>query len=414
MNPLGITPEITAEAKRLTAGLTNDMLRAWALFAEVTRRGRGAGDGGHRTADEALQASADPQARFLCQEYATLYVALARAVGLDAWLVHIERCADGSVGYHDCAALFVEGRGVLVDPTWRAFGIRREAFAVLDDVQAISHQAMQPSGGTPDLQRLWMGLKLNPEDRWTRLQFVRGMAKAGESETAAAELQKVRAAGTESWDIHEATAALEMARGRWQSALVELQRALALNPGSVVVHGALVTVYSHLGDHAKATEHKERVLALDRGELSQDSRRRLTLENAVMKASARASSGDPAVLAELQKQAKGGDLAAQMALAQACAEAQPPRPAEAVRWLLLAAAQNDAQAQYNLGYYYANGEGVALNKVEAYKWLLLAAAQGDEKAKDSASLLELELTEAQIAEGSRWATNFKPLERTQP
>ena len=381
VDPLAITPEITAEAKRLTIGLTNDLLRAWALFAEVTRRGRGSGDGGHRTADEALKASADPQARFLCQEYAKLYVALAREVGLDAWLVHIERCADGSVGYHDCAALFVEGRGVLVDPTWRAFGIRHEAFAVLDDVQAISHQAMQPDDGAPDLQRLWMGLKLNPEDRWTRLHFVRGMAKAGECETAAAELQKVRAVGPESWDVHQAAAALEMARGRWQAALLELQRALGLNPDSVVVHGDLVTVYSHLGDLAKGAEHKERVLALDRGELSQDNRRQLALNIAIMKASARASSGDPVALTELQKQAKGGDLAAQMALAKACAEAQPPRPAEAVRWLLLAAGQNHAAAQHALACHYFKGEGVAKDEVEALKWLRKAADQNHAEAQ---------------------------------
>jgi len=166
VDPLGITPEINAEAKRLTIGLTNDLLRAWALFAEVTGRGRGAGDGGHRTADEALQASADPQARFKCQEYAKLYVALARAVGLDAWLVHIERCADGTIGYHDCAALFVEGRGVLVDPTWRVFGIRHEAFAVLDDVQAISHQAMQPGDGGPSVPKVGMFTKRRQHSRW--------------------------------------------------------------------------------------------------------------------------------------------------------------------------------------------------------------------------------------------------------
>jgi TPR repeat protein len=374
VNPLEITPEITAEAKRLTIGLTNDSLRAWALFAEVTRRGRGAGEGRRRTADEALQDSADPQTGFSCQDYAKLYVALARALGLDAWLVHIERCADGTIGYHDCAALFLEGRGVLVDPTWRAFGIRHEAFTVLDDAQAISHQAMQPGDGAPDLQRLRMGLKLNPEDRWTRLHFVRGMAEAGECETAAAELQQVRADGTESWDTHQAAAALEMARGRWQAALEELQLAVALNPDNAGIHSGLVKVYNHLGDSAKSSEHKERVLALDRGELSQDSRRQLALEIGFMKASARANSDEPAVQAELQKQAKGGDVAAIMALAQACAEAQPPRSKDSVRWLLLAAAQNHAQAQYNLGIHYFAGEGVAKRDVvKAVEWLSKAA-----------------------------------------
>jgi TPR repeat protein len=391
VDPLGITPEITAEAKRLTVGLTNDMLRAWALFAEVTRRGRGAGEGGRRTADEALQDSADPQAGFSCQEYAKLYVALARALGLEAWLVHIERCADGSVGYHDCAALFLEGRGVLIDPTWRAFGIRHEAFTVLDDVQAISHQAMQPGDGAPDLQHLRMGLKLNPEDRWTRLHFVLGMAEAGECETAAAELQQVRAAGTESWDIHQAAAALEMARGRWQAALVELQRAVAINPDNAGIHSGLVKVYNHLGDLAKSSEHKERVLALDRGVLSQDSRRQLALEIGFMKASARANSDDPAVQAELQKQAKGGDVAAMMALAQACAEAQPPRSKDSVSWLLLAAKQNHAQAQYNLGIHYLTGVGVAKkDEVKAVEWLSKAAEQNHAGAQYNLGVFYLE------------------------
>jgi hypothetical protein len=224
VNPLELTPELTDEARRLTVGLTNDMARALALFAEVTVRGRGFGEGGKRTADEAFRDSVDPLTRFSCQEYAKLFVALARVLGLEAWLVHIERCADGSPAYHDCAALFLEGHGVLIDPTWRAFGISHQAFTVLDDVQAISHQAMQ-GDDKPNPRLLRMGLKLYPEDRWTRLQFVRGMAKAGELDTAAEDLRKVQATGTESWDTYEAAAELEMARERWQPALAELHRA---------------------------------------------------------------------------------------------------------------------------------------------------------------------------------------------
>ncbi len=190
VNPLEITPEIRAEAYRLTAYVTNEYLRAYALFAEVAQRGRGSGDGGQRTASESLKDSTDPETRLSCQEHAKLFVAFARALGLNAWLVHIDRCADGSPAYHDCAALFVDGEGVLVDSTWGVFGIRHQEFTVLDDLQTISHQAMQPSPKRNPRQ-LRMGLKLNPNDRWTRLQFVRGMAKAGDLDAAAEELRRV-------------------------------------------------------------------------------------------------------------------------------------------------------------------------------------------------------------------------------
>ena len=42
--------------------------------------------------------------------------------------------------------------------------------------------------------------------------------------------------------------------------------------------------------------------------------------------------------------------------------------AEAVKWLLKAAEQNDGRAQYNLGVMYANGLGVEKDYVQAYAW----------------------------------------------
>jgi TPR repeat protein len=54
--------------------------------------------------------------------------------------------------------------------------------------------------------------------------------------------------------------------------------------------------------------------------------------------------------------------------------------AEAVRLYRLAAAQGDADAQFNLGLMFAYGEGVAQDKAEAVRLYRLAAAQGDAKA----------------------------------
>jgi TPR repeat protein len=49
--------------------------------------------------------------------------------------------------------------------------------------------------------------------------------------------------------------------------------------------------------------------------------------------------------------------------------------AKAVKWYRKAAEQNFAPAQFNLGYCYDNGQGVAKNYVEAVKWYRKAAEQ---------------------------------------
>ena len=48
---------------------------------------------------------------------------------------------------------------------------------------------------------------------------------------------------------------------------------------------------------------------------------------------------------------------------------------EAVKWYRKAAEQNYAEAQYNLGVCYANGQGVAKDEAEAVKWFRKAAEQ---------------------------------------
>ena len=55
--------------------------------------------------------------------------------------------------------------------------------------------------------------------------------------------------------------------------------------------------------------------------------------------------------------------------------------AEAVRWYRKAAAQADANAQYNLGVMYSEGIGVAKDKAIAVSWYRKAAAQGFADAK---------------------------------
>ena len=86
----------------------------------------------------------------------------------------------------------------------------------------------------------------------------------------------------------------------------------------------------------------------------------------------------------------------------------PKDEAEAVKWWLKAAEQGDTDAQYSLGYMYANDRGTDKDVAEAYKWYLLAAAQKDEGAKKEIEKLEPTLTAEQRKEGQRRAHEFKP------
>ena len=60
-------------------------------------------------------------------------------------------------------------------------------------------------------------------------------------------------------------------------------------------------------------------------------------------------------------------------------EGVPKDDAEAVRWFQLAAEQGYAKAQFELGYKYRWGHGVPLDDAEAGRWLRLAAEQGHAK-----------------------------------
>ena len=70
---------------------------------------------------------------------------------------------------------------------------------------------------------------------------------------------------------------------------------------------------------------------------------------------------------------------------------------EAVKWYQKAADQGDAQAQSNLGFMYEKGQGVGQNNVTAYAWLNIAAANDNSFAKNNKPVVAKGMTPAQIA-----------------
>jgi TPR repeat protein len=67
------------------------------------------------------------------------------------------------------------------------------------------------------------------------------------------------------------------------------------------------------------------------------------------------------------------------------------------------AEQGYADAQYNLGWMYANGEGVIKDDVYSHMWLNIASSNGDQKAGEYRDSLAKKLTPQQLERAQQLA-----------
>lgn len=94
----------------------------------------------------------------------------------------------------------------------------------------------------------------------------------------------------------------------------------------------------------------------------------------------------------------------------------PERPApvpdsearELVSFIRPDAERGDSESQYLLGIFYVNGSGVPADRVEALKWLLLASAQNHKEAISARDLVTKLLSAQQRAEAEKRAKEFTP------
>src|SRR6202521_2049432 len=102
---------------------------------------------------------------------------------------------------------------------------------------------------------------------------------------------------------------------------------------------------------------------------------------------------------ELRKLAAQGDADAQwqMGVRYHNGEGVPRDDAQAMQWFLRAAEQGHATAQATLGAYYWAGRGVPQDSSKAYFWAALALAQGDENSKSRLEGLASQMTRAQVS-----------------
>jgi TPR repeat protein len=106
----------------------------------------------------------------------------------------------------------------------------------------------------------------------------------------------------------------------------------------------------------------------------------------------------PKSLAELRKFADQGDAEAQwqMGVRFHNGEGVPHDDAQAMQWFQRAAERGHVTAQGALGAYYFAARGVPKDLSKAYFWSVIAMAQGDEISKGRLELLASQMTRAQV------------------
>ena len=65
-------------------------------------------------------------------------------------------------------------------------------------------------------------------------------------------------------------------------------------------------------------------------------------------------------------------------------------------------------AQYNLGIFYFQGQGVKKDVIEAYKWIFLASEAGYHHAVNDLAILTSKLSRRQIAKSKKLTLNWRP------
>jgi len=432
-SPIAVTKEIASTARQLTEGLTNAQVKAALLFAHV--------------AEQRLKANAvyqQPHARTgpqqACHYYASQLAALARAIGIPAWLAHVEVNNEEGSGYHDRAALMVGGRLRQSDPTWEVLwmlGSEDQSCRILDDLQATAHHLCQ----TSSLPAVRAGLKLDPDDIWTRTVAVTKLAELGQPEEAETLWKSLPPECTNRWDYYLARGIIDAESEDYASALKSFLKANQLGPNNVQIEFNLGLVYGSLKDSRKAVEHMQKAMNLGAARHVSGDLEDLDTRFKVLSA---ATIRDDVPLDELRRRAAAGDLAARTALVNRLFKQGPreqeealnlmretaeegnavtqeeyarnllilrgPKAAEeAVGFFRRAARQGNHEAQYQLGVIFYTGKFAPRNEVEASQWIHLAAQRGDKDARSVLKEMELFLDSTAFAEGKRRAADFKPV-----
>jgi len=233
-NPFAANDEVRRWAHELAKDATTDETKARALFEALAARPRGTKSSTALTAAEVHAQWHDPHVHLVCRHLTILWVALARELGLDAFLANVDRDYDGDAGYHVCAALFLDGKCLLIDPTYHCFGVPHQEFQVLDDVQAAALYLLQLDD--PDaavrIAAGRAGCKLFPESGFALSLFANICTLTDRLDEAERALDEAERVDPRRWDLQFKRAVLATKRGHLDEGRRLAEAAAAAHPRS--------------------------------------------------------------------------------------------------------------------------------------------------------------------------------------
>ncbi|MGA2175354.1 MAG: tetratricopeptide repeat protein [Verrucomicrobiota bacterium] len=259
INPLLGSPEIDHWALQLTTEATNDEAKAEILFEALAHRARKSNartEGAMRTAREAFAAWNSPEEPLYCMDYAFLYVVMARAVGIKAYDVYVEKEADGQEAPHACAAIILKNKSLLVDPGWLWFGVPHKKFIVLNDLQATGIYM----GQLPDMKDSEIACKLAPNFALVQLNFFEHLVENGRLNEAQEVLPIIKRLDTNAATGDYVGAKLSLLQNRPEDAIDLLLKAIAINSHESTYYTSLAEAYVEAGKVTNALESYQNAL----------------------------------------------------------------------------------------------------------------------------------------------------------
>lgn len=242
-DPMASTPAMARWAREVAGDETNDLERARALFRALSRPVQDLYVP-EKTAEQAFEELDKPDVSLGCQDYAFLFVALARQISLKAFYVLVNTNFQNKPVSHACAGVFVGKGALLVDPSCEWFGVPHKDYVFEDDLHAVAFYL----GQSTNLSWRRLAVKLAPDSPQVRFNLATALAEAGHPSDARMELEAALKQDRQSWFAMFAQGLVETYETNYPAAMRHLQVSLAVHPDFPLAHYYLAEAYRLNGD----------------------------------------------------------------------------------------------------------------------------------------------------------------------
>jgi tetratricopeptide (TPR) repeat protein/TolB-like protein len=245
-DPLAATEAMREWAQQLTRDSRSETDRAERLLHGLARDAavRPKDLVSHRsTAAECFQRRGNPGAGMNCHDYALLYVALARSIGLTAFYVLVDKNYQGGGYPHACAGVVFKDQALLADATCAWFGVPHQEYEFEPDIRVTALCLLQ----SENPEKEGMALKLCPD--WALPFFVAAheLINRQKLEEARQMLEHGLKLDSRGWWAEFVQGSLAVAEQKLPDAVSHVQRCLTLNPDAPGAYFLLGTALARLG-----------------------------------------------------------------------------------------------------------------------------------------------------------------------